>query len=228
MGTPVPPSIVAAFTFGGTVDVDYTIIPVASQVGVSPELASFATGFPPATRTPRTAGGIPPRGLDMNGILFMATGHIAWQAAGNGYVFNQDVVDTVGGYNIGAELRSVANPQLRFYNLVANNITDPDDAGAAGWAQFNPVAAASTGEQSEALAAGSQTVALDPGVGFLDAAAHASGSTVTDITGAAVGQVVTVTNDGAGNLTLSFVGITILAGESFTIRRRSSAWVPLS
>lgn len=229
MGTLVPPSVVAPFTFGGAVDVDYTIIPVPSQVSVSPELASFTTGFPPATRTPRTSGGIPPRGLDMNGLNYMTTGHIAWIAAGNGYAFNPDVVTYMTGYNIGAILRSVADPALHYYNTVANNATDPDSGGSAGWLSFNPVVASATGEQTETLAAGSQTVALDsPGVGFLDAAANGAGSTVTDITGAAVGQIVTVTNTGAGALTLSFVGITILAGESFTIRRRSSAWVPLS
>lgn len=229
MGAPVPPSVVAAFTFGGTVDVDYTIIPVASQIGVSPELASFTTGFPPATRIARTNGGIPPRGLDMNGVLFMATAHTAWAASGNGYVFNPDVVTHMTGYNIGAILRSTGNPALHFYNTVANNATDPDDVGSAGWLSFNPVVSAATGEQTETLAAGSQVVALDNvGVGFLDAAANGAGSTITALNGAAMGQIVTVTNTGAGALTLSFVSITILAGESFTIRRRTSTWVPLS
>lgn len=53
------------FASGGA----YNSIPNESQVGVSPGKASFVDGFPPATRTPRAAGGVPPDGLDMNGIL---------------------------------------------------------------------------------------------------------------------------------------------------------------
>lgn len=230
MSTPAPPSVVAAFTFGGVVDVDYTIIPVPSQIGVSPELASFTTGFPPATRTARTAGGIPPRGLDMNGILFMTSAHIAWIAAGNGYAFNTDVVATATGYNVGAILRSAVDPQTHFYNTLADNTNDPDSV-LTGWLAFNPVTAAFVGDQSETLVVGAQAVALDPGVAFLDAAAHASGSSISALTGASNGQIVTVTNDGSGALTLTFAGgVTILAGESFTVRWRSStsAWVPIS
>lgn len=146
MSTPVPPSLVEAFCTGGTVGVDYTIIPRPSQVGVSPELASFNDGFPPATRTPRGAGGIPPRGLDMNGILFMSTAHIAWLAAGGGYVFNADVVTVQGGYAVGAVLRSAITPLLFFTNILAGNTNNPDSV-STGWVAsipqfFNTVATA--------------------------------------------------------------------------------------
>lgn len=233
MGALVPPSVVAAFTFGGTPDVDYAIIPVASQVGVSPELASFVTGFPPATRMARTSGGIPPRGLDMNGILFMTTGHIAWMSGGNGYVFNDDVVTVAGGYNVGAILRSAVNPAVHFFNTQADNITDPDDVGALGWLPFNPVSAGATGDQSVTATAGANAVALDSiGVAFLDVDTTAGAADITDLTGAANGQIVTVTNGGPNSLDVSFVpgGLTILSGESFTARYRASVptWVPIS
>lgn len=60
-----PKNLTMPFAAGGA----YNPIPNESQVGVSPGKASFVDGFPPATRTPRAAGGVPPDGLDMNGIL---------------------------------------------------------------------------------------------------------------------------------------------------------------
>lgn len=60
-----PKNLTMPFASGGA----FNPIPNESQVGVSPGKASFTDGFPPATRTPRAAGGIPPDGLDMNGIL---------------------------------------------------------------------------------------------------------------------------------------------------------------
>ena len=50
-------------------------IPVASQIALDPALASYTDGFPPATRTPLAAGGKPPYGADMNGILKAITAH---------------------------------------------------------------------------------------------------------------------------------------------------------
>lgn len=61
----------------------FNSIPNESQVGVSPGKASFVDGFPPATRTPRAAGGVPPDGLDMNGILHdISAGLMCSQAYG--------------------------------------------------------------------------------------------------------------------------------------------------
>lgn len=235
MGAPVPPSLVAAFTFGGTADVDYTIIPVPSQVGVSPELASFTTGFPPATRTARTAGGIPPRGLDMNGILFMTSAHIAWAASGMSYVFNADVVTVQGGYNIGAIVRSAADPSQYFYNTTTNNVNNPDSV-VTGWVPFSPIAVP-TGTQAGNVAAGSQVVAVTTGAGFLDLTPNAGASTVTNFTGGAIGQIITITNMHASNsLTIQsnanirMAGdLTLLQNGNISLRRRTSTqWVAMS
>lgn len=235
MGTPVPPSVVEAFCAGGTVDVDFTLIPVPSQVGVSPELASFTTGFPPATRTARTSGGIPPRGLDMNGILRMATAHTAWLASGNFYTFNADVVTVAGGYNLGAVVRSVANPDIFFKSLTANNTVDPD-VTPTNWAAFSPFAAPTT-TQAANVAAGSQVVAVTGDTGFLDLTPNAGASTVTNFTGGGIGQIITVSNLHASNsltfqanANLRMAGsITLLQNGSLSFRRRTATqWVAMS
>lgn len=235
MGTPVPPSVVAAFAFGGTVNVDYTLIPVPSQVGVSPELASFTTGFPPTTRTARTSGGIPPRGLDMNGILFMVSAHAAWASAGNAYSFNADVVATATGYNIGAILRSAVDPAQYFYNTVADNANNPDSV-LTGWVPFSPLATP-IATLATNVGAGAQVVAVTAATGFADLTPNAGATTVTNFTGGNVGQIMTVTNmDAVNPLTLQananirMAGdVTLLQNGSLTLRRRTSTeWVALS
>lgn len=235
MSTPTPPSLVEAFCAGGTVDVDYTLIPVPTQVPVSPELASFTDGFPPATRIPRSSGGIPPRGLDMNGILRMATAHTAWLASGNGYVFNPDVVSVTGGYRVGAIVRSAVTTTLFFLNTLADNTNDPDSV-LTGWLPYTPVSSP-TGLQTATLAAGSSSVVVAPSVGFLDLTSNAAGSDLLNITGGFNGQILVVTNVAAtgplqllasGNLRLP-VPITLIQNDGLALRYNGALtkWVKM-
>lgn len=111
-------------------------IPVDSQVGIVAGKASLADGFPPLTRTPLSAGGVPPSGLDMNGILFEMSDVIRWANAGGGYAYDADFATNanVGGYPKGA--RVMRSDGVGYWlNTVENNETDPEDAGAAaaGW-----------------------------------------------------------------------------------------------
>ena len=110
-------------------------IPVASQIGITGGAASLTDGFPPLTRTPIAAGGIPPSGLDMNGILFEMSDVIRWANAGGGYAYDGTfATDTnVGGYPKGARVLR-ADGLGYWFNTVENNVTNPDDsATAAGW-----------------------------------------------------------------------------------------------
>ena len=63
-------------------------IPTASQIGITAGAASLTDGFPPLTRTPIAAGGVPPSGLDMNGILYALSAALRWAAAGGGYAYD--------------------------------------------------------------------------------------------------------------------------------------------
>lgn len=111
-------------------------IPVDSQIGIVAGKASLADGFPPLTRTPLSAGGVPPSGLDMNGILYEMSDVIRWANAGGGYAFDATFATNanVGGYPKGA--RVMRSDGLGYWlNTVENNETDPEAAGAAaaGW-----------------------------------------------------------------------------------------------
>lgn len=109
-------------------------IPEASQLPGNPGGASLTDGFPPATRTPIVAGGIPPSGLDMNGILFLLSAPIRWQQAGGLYAFSSSfAADTnVGGYPAGAELMS-ADLQGTWISLNDNNTDNPDTGAGTKW-----------------------------------------------------------------------------------------------
>ena len=111
-------------------------IPVASQIGIVAGAASLTDGFPPLTRTPLAAGGAPPPGQDMNGIIYELSAILRWANAGAGYVYDGTFAadSNVGGYPKGA--RVLRSDSLGYwFNTTDNNTTDPEGAGAvaAGW-----------------------------------------------------------------------------------------------
>lgn len=101
-------------------------IPVPDQTGILVGAASFSTGFPAATRTDPEAGGIPPYGQDMNGILYMLSVYAATMQAGQIVPWNAAAAAAFGGYKVGAKLASVAVPGLVWTNNLDANAADPD------------------------------------------------------------------------------------------------------
>lgn len=133
--TNTPAKLVLPFANAGAKNT----IPTASQIGITAGAASLVDGFPPLTRTPIAAGGVPPSGLDMNGILFELSAILRWTNAGGGYAFDSAFASdsNVGGYPKGA--RVMRSDGLGYwFNTVENNTTDPESAAAgvaaaAGW-----------------------------------------------------------------------------------------------
>lgn len=108
-------------------------IPNTSQIGIVAGAASYPDGFPPLTRTPLVAGGVPPSGLDMNGVLFEMTAIARWLASGAGFTYDSAWASdsNVGGYPKGA--RVMRSDGVGYWlNTTDNNATDPE-AGGAGW-----------------------------------------------------------------------------------------------
>lgn len=106
-------------------------IPAASQIGITAGAASLADGFPPLTRTPIAAGGVPPSGLDMNGILYEMSAVDRWANMGGGYPYDSTYATAIGGYPKGARVLR-ADGLGYWLNIADNNTTDPD-AGGANW-----------------------------------------------------------------------------------------------
>lgn len=128
-GQPTPPIITQPF--GKDAAPEYIQNPIPVAPGAEGR-ANFDEGFPPITMTPVVAGGVPPFGQDVNGILYMATAHIAAAQAGQPYAFNADVAAAMGGYKIGCVLAMSDGTGL-WLNTVDGNTTNPDGGSAAGW-----------------------------------------------------------------------------------------------
>lgn len=109
-------------------------IPLNSQVGVVAGAASWTDGFPPLTMTPLAAGGIPPSGLDMNGVLHDLSAQARWAGAGAGAEFDQTFADAaaVGGYPKGA--RVLRRDGTGYWiSQIDDNTTDPEAGVTADW-----------------------------------------------------------------------------------------------
>lgn len=122
-------------------------IPTASQIGVTNGAASLTDGFPPLNFQSVASGGVPPRGKDMNGILYEVTGWQRWQQAGGPIQYDATFAAAIGGYPAGAVLMS--NPiGILWVSIVDDNATNPDAAGA-GWEPLMPVKAPNPGDAGD-------------------------------------------------------------------------------
>jgi len=113
-------------------------IPEASQITITPGAASLNDGFPVVTMEAPTAGGVPPSGKDMNGILYLLSATARWSQAGGSFTYNAAFATdpNVSGYPRGAVLLQSSGTGF-WFNTVDNNQSDPD-AGGAGWLSLSP------------------------------------------------------------------------------------------
>lgn len=171
-------------------------IPIPDQTLVTPGAAAFSTGFGPLNMTDLAAGGIPPRGKDMNGILRMITQYCVVMQAGQRVPFDADAATAFEGYAIGAQLASVATPGRTFENLLDGNTNDPD-ADMTGWRSLDPLTA------SVALSGAQNNVALPgPSDYALDIDTTAGNCDISGFIAQRNGQKLYVSNTGANLLQL--------------------------
>lgn len=242
-GQPVPPRLVEAFALNapaGSGAGDKTApFPAASQIGITPGAASLADGFPPLTMTAPTAGGIPPSGADMNGILYVLSSWAAFFAAGQIPGYDATLQTAMGGYAKGAVLQQAANTNGFWISTTAGNMTDPD-TGGAGWISTVPLFhadAPSAGTHNDVVLAGPSDYVVE-----IDTTAGAT--TVTGFVAQRDGQRRTIVNIGANSYTLAALtgsaaanqillptNIVLLQNMSYTLQYCAGAagggkWVP--
>lgn len=109
-------------------------IPTASQIAITPGLASLTDGFPPVTFLDPSVGGVPPFGADFNGAFNMITAIQQWQSAGGLFKYDAAMSTAIGGYPKGAMLSNLAADGM-WLNLADDNTTNPDatDGTPANW-----------------------------------------------------------------------------------------------
>ncbi|WP_233628521.1 hypothetical protein [Citrobacter amalonaticus] len=93
--------------------------------------ASYESGFPAITMTLKSAGGLPPKGQDMNQILYELSALGRWSSTGSLNSYDSAFSTAIGGYPSGSILLS--DDALNIYiNTVDGNTTNPN-SGGAGW-----------------------------------------------------------------------------------------------
>lgn len=111
---------------------DSSTIATIPQSATAIGRASMALGFPKATMTPIAAGGVPPYGEDMNGILNMLSRAARTAELGILHPFSGDYATAINGYPVGA---TIAHPTIagRFLICTADNNTNDPSQSMNGW-----------------------------------------------------------------------------------------------
>ncbi|MEY0600032.1 hypothetical protein AB7340_20250 [Providencia alcalifaciens] len=97
-----PKLIVVPFAEDGQKDE----IPVTREPSMPTQKATWDLGFPPATMLPESAGGLPPRGRDFNGIFNQISEMLVHFSKGGRIKFSESYAEEIGGYQKGAILQS--------------------------------------------------------------------------------------------------------------------------
>jgi hypothetical protein len=154
----IPPKFPIPFANSAIAGVNVRPVPINPPA--QPGAASLNIGFPPLNFTPVAAGGIPPFGQDMNGILQQITALLRWYTAGAPVNFDPDFAASIGGYPYGAIIPSI-NFNVWYQSLIDNNFDDPD-SGSDNWGvAYSPW---SSQYWPAAGSANAQVLTLFPGV----------------------------------------------------------------
>ncbi|HFS0578677.1 TPA: hypothetical protein ACHYPN_004538 [Yersinia enterocolitica] len=96
--------------------------------------ASYNSGFPPITMLLKSAGGLPPKGQDMNQILYELSSLARWTSAGALNVFDSTFSSSISGYPKGAVLSNSTFTGC-WLNTVEANAANPEntDGTLTGW-----------------------------------------------------------------------------------------------
>lgn len=109
-------------------------IQLTRQPSQDPEDATYQEGFPPETMLNQDAGGLPPKGLDFNGIFYELSSPIAHYCRGDRIQFDAAYAAAIGGYAKGAIVAS-NDYQKDYISLVDNNLSDPNGTNTT-WAIY--------------------------------------------------------------------------------------------
>ncbi|MGG6193070.1 gp53-like domain-containing protein [Pantoea allii] len=93
--------------------------------------ASYDAGFPPVTMILKAAGGRPPKGQDINQILYELSNLARWSSAGALNKFDSSFSTSIGGYPKGATI--IGDDGSSFYQSTIDNNTNNPNSSTTGW-----------------------------------------------------------------------------------------------
>ncbi|HDL7825622.1 TPA: hypothetical protein PXP39_003753 [Yersinia enterocolitica] len=94
--------------------------------------ASYDVGFPPITMILKAAGGLPPKGQDMNQILYELSSLARWNSAGAMNVYDSAFSTAISGYPKGAILAN-SSFSSTWLNTTEANTASPESSTTSGW-----------------------------------------------------------------------------------------------
>lgn len=93
--------------------------------------ASYDAGFPPVTMILKSAGGLPPKGQDMNQILYELSALSRWASSGALNSFDATFATAISGYPKGAVL--LGNDGSSIYMSTIDGNTNNPNSVSSGW-----------------------------------------------------------------------------------------------
>ena len=171
-------------------------IPVTSQIGIGDSArASLPDGFPPVTRQELAAGGVPPYGIDFNGIFYEISAISRWENAGGFYPYDSTFSTAIGGYPKGSVVLNSTSDGY-WQSLIDDNTDNPEiSGGSANWIAINKKPVATFSALSSTPAILNQIITLR---------CHTSGTVGG---GQFIGVSGSVTNDGGTQINSATTGI---------------------
>ncbi|MFP1844469.1 gp53-like domain-containing protein [Lonsdalea quercina] len=131
--------------------------------------ASYDVGFPAVTMILKAAGGLPPKGQDMNQIIYELSSIARWFSAGGMNAFDAEFSTGIGGYPMGSVILG-NDGTTRYMNTLESNTSDPN-SGGSGWFNLSSGYLKTANNLSEITQAGSSAVsAARSNLGLGDAA----------------------------------------------------------
>ncbi|MCH0685554.1 hypothetical protein KVQ01_11040 [Escherichia coli] len=122
--------------------------------------ASYDAGFPPVTMILKAAGGLPPKGQDMNQILFELSAIGRWLTAGALNSFDSTFATAIAGYPKGSVLLGDDGTTIYISTIDAN--TNNPNSVSTGWinlAKITAIAALAGGADKIPYFTGTNTAA---------------------------------------------------------------------
>ncbi|MEY0003312.1 hypothetical protein AB7W62_14280 [Morganella morganii] len=96
------------------------VIPENYETSMEGNQATWDQGFGQITMLPVTAGGLPPKGQDFNGIFNQISESIVYLSQGGRFKFSAEYAEAIGGYPKGAILQS-DDEKKEYLSLIDNN-----------------------------------------------------------------------------------------------------------
>lgn len=107
--------------------------PLLPSTPAGDNTASYDAGFPPITMTLKSAGGLPPKGQDMNQILFELSSLGRWASTGAMNTFDSSFANAIGGYPAGAFV--LGSDLKTVYRCTSDGNTNDPNITTTGWAR---------------------------------------------------------------------------------------------